>query len=394
MVKVMTNKKSHYIQNDLIILLILFIGVSLLAIYNAQQLEQYIGEHFVLKQAIWFTVGIGFVAIMQFFELDQLFRARFFIYIFGVLILMILRFSPESIARTINGAKSWFTGIPGLSLQPSEFTKIALILFLSALISSHKEKYTANTLSSDVYLLAKILIATAIPVYFTLIQPDLGSSLVFIFIAGVLIILSGIDWKIIGTLCAGVAILAVGVVTLVVQFPDLSQQLIGIKPYQINRVLVWFDPTAQTNDTFHIDRSMLAVGSGQLTGKGMDNLQVHLPEAHTDFIFSVIGESFGFIGSAFVILLYFLLFYKLVTLGLKIYKYSVFGSYVCFGFMSLLLIHTFQNIGMTIGIMPITGIPLLLISYGGSSILSTMIGFALVYRVAVEYSIQNDYLFN
>src|SRR5690606_11433892 len=140
----------------------------------------------------------------------------------------------------------------------------------------------------------------------------------------------------------------------VINFPDLSQKLIGIKPYQINRVLIWFDPSQQGNDTFHIDRSMLAVGSGRLTGKGMSSLQVHLPEAHTDFIFSVIGESFGFIGSASVILLFFLLFYKLVTLGLKINQYSVFGSYICFGFMGLLLIHTFQNIGMTIGIMPIT----------------------------------------
>src|SRR5690625_1363266 len=125
----------------------------------------------------------------------------------------------------------------------------------------------------------------------------------------------------------------------------------------------------------------------------MSSLEVYLPEAHTDFIFSVIGESFGFIGGAAVILLNFLLMYKLVTLGLKSYKFSVFGSFLCFGFMSLLLVHAFQNIGMTIGIMPITGIPLLLISYGGSSVISTMIGFALVYRVAVEGSRQDDYLF-
>src|SRR5699024_658738 len=154
------------------------------------------------------------------------------------------------------------------------------------------------------------------------------------------------------------------------------------------------DPTQQTSDdTFQVDRSKLAVGSGQLMGKGMSALQVKLPEAHTDFIFSVIGESFGFMGSAAVIFVYFLLLYKLVTLGLKIFQYSEFGSYLCFGFMSLLLIHAFQNIVMTVAIMPITCIPLLLISYGGSSVLSTMIGFAVVYRVAVEYSIQNDYLF-
>lgn len=389
----MPKKQSYYIQTDLIIILILFITVSLLAIFNAQQLEQYAGENFVLKQTIWFTASIFIVAGMQFFDLEQLYKSSGFIYGFGVIILIILRLSPESIAKTINGAKSWFTGLPGMSLQPSEFTKIALILLLAAIISQHKEKYQMSTIKNDIFLLLKIIAVTALPVVFTLIQPDLGSSLVYVFIAGILIILSGIDWKILATLIVGVIILGVGTIALIVTFPEMSQTLIGIKPYQINRVLIWFDPTQQGNDTFHIDRSMLSLGSGQLFGKGIGHIQVGLPEAHTDFVFSIIGESFGFLGTAAVILLYFMFFYKLVRLGLKVSKFSVFGAYICFGYMSLLLIHTFQNIGMTIGIMPITGIPLLLISYGGSSILSTMIGFGLVYRVAVEYTIQNDYLF-
>lgn len=389
----MSKKQSYYIQNDLLILLALFITVSLLAIFNAQQLEQYVGENYVLKQAIWYGVGVFFLICLQFVNLDQLYKSSIFIYAFGVLILILLYLSPASWARTINGAKSWFTAIPGFSLQPSEFTKIALILFLAAVISHHKEKYKVSSITSDLYLLGKIALFTAIPAGLTYIQPDLGSSLVFAFIAGVLVILSGIDWKIIGTILVGGITLAVGVVSLVVLFPDMAQDLIGIKPYQINRVLIWFDPTETGSDTFHIDRSMLAVGSGQLFGKGMSSIQVLLPEAHTDFIFSIIGESFGFIGSAAVILLFFLLLYRLVTLGLQVFKHSDFGAYISFGFMSLILIHTFQNIGMTIGIMPITGIPLLLISYGGSSIMSTMIGYGLVYRVAVEYSIENDYLF-
>lgn len=390
----MSKKQSHYIQSDLIIILLLFITVSLLAIFNAQQLEQYAGDNFVLKQIIWYVVSILILAAIQFVDLDQLYKSSIFVYVFGVLILIVLWLSPSSIARKINGAKSWFTDIPGgISLQPSEFTKIALILLLAALISRHKNKYKLSSLTSDIYLLGKICLATALPIAFTLIQPDLGTSVVYVFIAGVLILLSGIDWKVIGSLVVGGTILIAGAVLLIVNFPDMAQDLIGIKPYQINRVVTWFDPTEISNDTFHIDRAMLAIGSGQLIGKGMSSLQVQLPEAHTDFIFSIIGESFGFIGSAAVIFLYFMLFYKLVTLGLKVYKFSEFGAYLCFGFMSLLLIHTFQNIGMTIGIMPITGIPLLLVSYGGSSILSTMIGYALIYRVAVEDSVQNDYLF-
>lgn len=387
------NKRSNYIQMDLIIILLLFISVSLLAIFNAQQLEQYTGENFVIKQVVWYAVSMFILAAIQFVDLEQLYKSSGVIYGFGVLILIILWMSPSSIARTINGAKSWFTGLPGLSLQPSEFTKIALILFLAALISHHKKQYLVNTIKSDIYLLLKIALATALPISFTIIQPDLGTSLVYVFIAGVLVLLSGIDWKVIATLIVGGLALAIAVIVLVVNFPEVAQKLTGIKPYQINRVLIWFDPTLQGNDTFHIDRSMLAVGSGQLFGKGMSSIQVHLPEAHTDFVFSIIGESFGFLGSAAVIFLYFILFYRLVTLGFKISEFNDFGAYLCFGYMSLLFIHAFQNIGMTIGIMPITGIPLLLISYGGSSILSTMIGFSLIYRVAIEHSIQNDYLF-
>lgn len=390
----MSKKNSHYIQMDFIILLVLFIGVSLLAIYNAQQLEQYDNTNFVLQQAVFFAVGIFILAAMQFIDLEQLYKSSIVIYIFGVLLLVILHFSPPSIAKEINNAKSWFTGIPGFSLQPSELTKIAFIVFLAAIISKHKEKYQESTMKSDLYLLFKIIGASIIPIIFIFEQPDLGTALVFAFIAGVIIILSGINWKIIAVFIIGMATLVSGVLLVVLYFPELAQHVLGIKPYQINRVLTWFDPTQQTgDDRFQIDRSLLAVGSGQLMGKGMSSLEVYLPEAHTDFIFSVIGESFGFIGGAAVILLNFLLMYKLVTLGLKSYKFSVFGSFLCFGFMSLLLVHAFQNIGMTIGIMPITGIPLLLISYGGSSVISTMIGFALVYRVAVEGSRQDDYLF-
>ncbi|MGM8365673.1 FtsW/RodA/SpoVE family cell cycle protein [Virgibacillus sp. W0181] len=390
----MPRKQSHYIQLDFIILLILFIGVSLLAIFNAQQLEQYSGENFVLKQTVFFAASIAILAAIQFVDLDQLYKASIFIYCFGVLLLVILHFSPPGIAKEINNAKSWFTAIPGFSLQPSEFTKIAFIIFLAAMISKHKEKFMKNTLKSDLLLLVKIIISTILPSLFILEQPDLGSAIVFIFIAGVLIILSGIDWKIIALLVLGSTVAIAATLLLIINFPDLSQSVLGIKPYQMDRVMTWFDPSQQTgDDRFQIDRSLLAVGSGQLIGKGMTSLQVYLPEAHTDFIFSVIGESFGFIGGAAIILLYFLLMYKLVTLGLKSYQFNVFGSFLCFGFLSLLLIHAFQNIGMTIGIMPITGIPLLLISYGGSSIISTMIGYALVYRVAVEYSRQNDYLF-
>lgn len=392
----MAKKQSPYIQVDLIVLLILFIVVSLVSIYNAQQLGQYSENNFVTQQIFWFIIGITIIIATQFFDLDQLFRFSFLIYLATVLLLLLLFLAkPFDFVPEINGAQSWFRFKSiGLTLQPSELTKIGLIVYLAAIVAKHKERYRDHTSQTDLRLLGKIALVAIPPMALTLGQPDLGTTLVFAFITGVVIILSGINWKVIGALILSVALIGAFAVIVVFKLPAFAEDVLHIKPYQMKRVLTWFDPSEQTsNDTFHIDRSMQALGSGQMTGKGINGLQVHLPEAHTDFIFSVIGESFGFMGSAFVILLFFLLLYKLLTLGVQISKHSQFGAFICFGYMSLILMHTFQNIGMTVGIMPITGIPLLLLSYGGSSVLCSLLGYALIYRVGVEQSIQSEYLF-
>lgn len=389
----MSKKQSYYIQTDLIFLFSLFVITSLLAIFSAQQLDQYEGENFVLRQIIWFAVGVLIVAAMQFMDLEQLYKASVYFYAIGVFVLFVLLISPESIARTINGAKSWFT-LPGLSLQPAEFAKITTILYTGVVISKHRTKYVANTMKTDFLLIGKILGVTLLPVLLILQQPDFGTAMVYLAVAGIMILISGVNWKIILTLIVGGGTVGGGLLLLIINFPTIAQVVLGIEEYQINRILTWFDPTQASGDaTFHFDRALMALGSGQLFGKGIDGIEVYYPEAQTDFIFAVIGESFGFVGGAFVIFLYFMLLYKLITLGLSIYQHSPFAAYFCFGFLSMLLIHVFQNIGMTLGIMPITGIPLLLISYGGSSVLSTMFGLGIVYRIAVEQSIQNDYLF-
>jgi len=329
-------------------------------------------------------------------DMEQLYKSSLYLYIIGVLGVVALYFSPTSIARPVNNAKSWFNAdVLPLTIQPSEFTKIAFIVFIAAVVVKHKHKFENPLVRHDLWLIAKVLIFTAIPVAFIINQPDLGTTLVFFFISGVIILLSEIDWKVLTTILLAGIIFAVFAVMLVINFPELSTKYLGIKPYQIDRVMTWFDPTEQVaDDRFQIDRSLLSVGSGQLFGKGMKEAEVALPEAHTDFIFSIIGESFGFVGSALVVFAFFLLLYRLVTLGMKTYEFSPFSSYICFGFMALILLHTFQNIGMTIGIMPITGIPLLFISYGGSTTLSTMIGFGIIYRIAVEQSRQQSFLFN
>lgn len=388
-------RQSHYLHLDLILMLVFFIVISSLAIYNAQQLAQY-PDNFVVKQLTYYAIGIGVAIAIQFIDIEQMYRTSFYLYLLGVLSLIVLHFSPVAIARPINGAKSWFNNkVPFISIQPSEFAKIFFVLFLAYLIYRHQKKYSEQTIKSDLWLIGKLLLSTVVPGFLIWKQPDLGTTLVFLFITGVLIILSGVDWKIIAIMFASGLIAVTSAVLLIVNFPDFSNEVLKIEPHQIKRVLTWFDPSTQdSNDRYHIDLSLQTVGSGQLTGKGMKSAEVQIPEAHTDFIFSIIGESFGFLGSTLVILVFFLFLYRLVTLGMKISSHSPFAAYVCYGFMALILIHTFQNIGMTIGLMPITGIPLLFISYGGSTILSTMIAYGIIYRIAVEQSQQDDFLFN
>lgn len=384
-------------QYDLIIILIFFMSVSLLAIYSADHMDQYANDNFVIRQVIWYALGIGLAIMIQMFDLDQIKKASVYIYIFSIIMLVALFLSPETIAKPINGAKSWFNRMGDkplpLSIQPSEFAKIGFILFLSATISKHKNKFEVATLKSDIMLLVKIIGITLLPIAFISQETDFGSSMVYVFIAGVMILLSGINWKIILSLIVGGTAFIAAALWVIITFPDLSQSLLGLEQYQIDRVVSWFDPTHEDSNTYQFDLSIMALGSGQLFGKGIGNLEVYFPEAHSDMIFSIIGETFGFVGSSLVVLLYFILLYRLLILGMKVYDYSKFGAYICFGYLSLIFIHAFQNIGMIVGVMPITGIPLLLLSYGGSSIMATMIGYGLVYRVAVELSIQNDYLF-
>src|SRR5690625_3017539 len=190
----MSKKHSHYIQLDLIIILLLFMAISILAIYNAQQLGQYPGQNFALKQLIYFFIGIMFLLALQFADLEQLNRASVYFYILGVLLLVLLEFSPASIAEPVNNAKRMFNKLPGVSLQPSEFAKLGLILYLATVINKHKEKFEQSTVRSDLLLFFKIIVLTILPVLFILKQPDLGTSLVFLFIAGMMVILSGINW--------------------------------------------------------------------------------------------------------------------------------------------------------------------------------------------------------
>ncbi|WP_075982801.1 FtsW/RodA/SpoVE family cell cycle protein [Bacillus massilinigeriensis] len=376
------NTQSRIDFNLIFILSLLFLS-SCVAIFSAQSTGQY-QENFLLKQIVWYIAGSGIIAAVITLDSDQLRKLTWYVYGFGLFLLTFLIVAPSSIAPVINGAKSWYK-VPGMgSLQPSEFVKVFIILALARVIEDHHQKNRVKTLKTDMWLLVKIGIVTFIPLLLVMQQPDLGTSLVFIAIMIGMIFISGISWKILTPIFSfGVLMISV-IFYFVLIKPDILEKYLGVKEYQFGRIYSWLDPyNYQSTTGFQLTKSLLAIGSGETTGKGYGTREVYLPESHTDFIFSIIGEEFGFIGASVLISLFFLLIYHITKVGME--TKNNYYTYICVGVISMITFHVFQNIGMTIGLLPITGIPLPFVSYGGSSLMGNMLAISLIFSIRYHY---------
>ena len=364
------------------ILLLLFLA-SCISIYSAQSSGQYTGN-FLFKQILWYAVGCGIIAGVISLDSDQLKKVTWYAYGFGLFLLILVVIAPESIAPRINGAKSWFK-VPGMgSLQPSEFVKVFVVMALAKVTWGHHEKYPVKSIGTDFILLAKLGAVTFAPFVLVMQQPDLGTSLVLLAILMGMVLIAGITWKLLVPIFAGGGAIAAGVLYLVIWKPEWLEKYFGFQQYQFGRVYSWIDPyNFQSSTGFQLTRSLLAIGSGQTKGKGFGQLQVYLPESHTDFIFAVVGEQFGFIGASILISLFFLLIYHITKVGME--TKNNYYTYLCVGVISMITFHVFQNIGMTIGLLPITGIPLPFVSYGGSSLMGNMLAIALIFSIRYHY---------
>ncbi|WP_044748662.1 FtsW/RodA/SpoVE family cell cycle protein [Bacillus alveayuensis] len=378
----MENDKTSQQKLDYNLLFILFLMaiISAIAIDSAEPfLPLRLQEvNFSQKQLVWYGIGAFVIAATMIIDYDRLFQIAWYLYGFGMLLLLGLELEVPG-TQTIKGATSWYSlGLLG-NFQPSELMKIFIIIVLSRIIVNHREKNPNPTLQDDFKLLGKLVGATLPPLLLLMKQPDLGMSMVFTAILGSLILVSGIRWRIIfGIIFSGITA-AAALVFIFFQFPDFFHKYI-LEDYQLDRFYGWLAPYEYSNEQgFQLIRSLLAIGSGELYGKGYGNLEVYLPEAHTDFIFGIIAEQFGFIGASIVISLFFLLVYRMIHTALE--SHDLFGSYLCAGVIGMITFQVFQNIGMTIGLLPITGLPLPFISYGGSSLATYMLAIGLVLNV-------------
>lgn len=380
----MTSSKNTTSKLDysLVFILLLLFLASCVSIYSAQASGQY-DSNFLIKQIIFYGIGCGIIAAVIRLDSDQLKKLTWYAYGVGIFLLVLLIIAPESIAPVINGAKNWFK-VPGIgSLQPSEFVKIFIILALAKVIEDHHQKNPVKTISSDFWLLIKLGVVTMVPLIL-IIKQDLGTSLVFIAILLGMIFISGITWKLLVPIFSiGTALISV-IFYFVLLKPEVLEKYLGVKQYQFSRIYSWLDPyNFQSSAGYQLTRSLLAIGSGQTGGKGYGNREVYLPESHTDFIFSVVGEEYGFIGASILVSLFFLLIYHITKVGME--TKNNFYTYICVGVISMITFHVFQNIGMTIGVLPITGIPLPFISYGGSSLMGNMLALGLIFSIRYHY---------
>ncbi|HYU93628.1 MAG TPA: rod shape-determining protein RodA, partial [Actinomycetota bacterium] len=341
--------------------------VGLITIYSATHaslVAQRIDPGFFLKKQLAF-VTLGIVVILVSASFDYRFVKVYagIIYVASLALLVLVR---TPLGTTIRGSQRWFQ-LFGFQLAPSELAKLALVAMLAAFLSQLR---SSDLSLQDLYRATAI---AAVPGLLVFLQPDLGTSIVLLAILVGILVVAGARARHLGVLALTAIVLIFG-----------ALQLGLVKDYQIARLTAFFDPQndPQRSD-YNRTQAEIAIGSGGLLGRGyLKGTQTNLdfvPEQHTDFIFTVIGEEFGFVGAIFVLMLFALLIWRAVRIALL--AKDPFGTYLAAGIASMLAIQVFVNVGMTLGIMPITGIPLPFVSYGGSSFLTNCAAVGLLLNI-------------
>jgi len=331
---------------------------------------------YIKKQVAFLIIGIVMAFLVIRFDYTQLEKYSRYLYGLSLLILLIvLIFGTE-----VRGTTGWI-GIGGLPpVQPAEFTKILLIITFAEFLSRRKGELNtfAQLLPCFAYMGA--------PFMLIMMQPDLGTALVYIVITIGMMFVAGANPRLLTKLIIGSLLFIALLIFLHFRF----NMWLPLDDYQFKRLSVFIDPYQDGQGGrgagWNTIQSLIAIGAGGLTGTGLFNgTQVQLnflPERHTDFIFAVIGEEFGFMGAAFLIVLYGFLLARALVISNN--SRELYGSLIVAGITAMWLFHIFENIGMCIGLMPVTGIPLPFVSYGGSSMLTNMVGVGLILSVNIR----------
>jgi rod shape determining protein RodA len=328
-------------------------------------------NYYLYRQLAYGIVGIVLMYALSRMDYSRLREWRFGIY--GTMIALIL--VVLAIGTAAKGSQRWIP-LPFFNLQPSELGKVLLVVALAGFMVERMRRL------SEVDTTARILLLAILPAMLVIAQPDLGSGLVYMAIAAAILFVAGTKWThfvVLGALATGaVAIVLVGA-------PAVGVEV--LKPYQVDRLTAFVNPTDDPRKQgYQLKQSIVGIGAGQKTGRGQAGATQtklnFIPEHHTDFIFSVVGEEFGFAGGALILALYALLIWR--ALRILTMAKNLYGALIVGGIAAMLMFQVFVNVGMTIGIMPITGVPLPLMSYGGSSVIVTFMAIGLLQSVHAQ----------
>ncbi len=327
-------------------------------------------HYYIDRQAIYLIVGFVLMLALTRLDYARLRPAKNVIY--GALIFSIL--AVLGLGHTARGSQRAIS-LPFFSFQASELGKVLLTVALSSLVVDRARKLRSRETT------ALVMLAALVPAMFVIAQPDLGSGMVYVVIAFTLLFVAGASWK---HLTALLALALVSLTFVLVAAPAVGVHV--LKPYQVQRLTAFLHPsTNPQKEGYQQEESKIAIGSGQKTGRGINATQTRLnyvPEDHTDFVFAAVGEQYGFVGAALVLVLYALMIWR--ALRILVMSKDLFGSLVAAGVTAMLMFQVFVNVGMTIGIMPITGVPLPLMSYGGSSVITTLLAMGLLQSIYIQ----------
>ena len=382
-------RKKSFIDKQLILIILILMAISIVAIYLATPVMPYYmqNENYYIKQFVWYCISFFILFVILKLGVDRLFTGVKVLYWILLVLLFILLIDkyiidiPDMFIKPINGTTAWFF-IPALgSLQPSEFMKVVLVIRSGLIIHEFKVDNPEITYQNDLKLFLEVIKICILPIILIFLQPDSGLPLIMLFSIGVMLFVGGIKrtWIILAIIL--VCSIVFGIIFIYEYFPDFFYDISG--GYRLNRIYGWLD-----SEKYYLSHgnqlytSMLALGSSGMTGHELNQTIISIAEPQTDFIFTVIGQNFGFVGTLVTIIALTVFDLKLVNIG----RLSDYGpeKIMLSGIIGMLIFQQIQNMGMVIGLLPITGITLPFISYGGSSILSYFIPLALAFHLSSE----------
>lgn len=355
-------------NKSFIYILLIFFVISINSIYSFSSFLSDNSYELIIRQALFYLIGVILIVFCIRTSVSKLLKYSFYIYLFNIILLILVLF----VGTEVNGARAWFS-IPLIgTFQPSEFMKIGLILFISKIISEHK----INCFKDEIFLVVKVFVVLLIPSFFTFLEPDTGAVFIYFVIVFVMLFTSKIRIRWFFVLFLIIGFVGCLLLYIYVFKTDLFISIFGSSMfYRFDRIFDWSKASGM-----QLENSIISIGSSGYFGHGISNILLYFPEGHTDFIFASYASIYGFVGM--LILIICLVWFDVLLIKTK--TRNIGYKYVISGICGALFYQQIQNISMTIGLMPITGITLPFISYGGSSLISYMILLGFVFSIRYE----------